>query len=223
MDKIMMEGKSRCIIVASGTCETSLLKFIKPDDYVIAADGGYKYLKDADIRPDIIIGDFDSLSKEDLEMIRMQAKCTFIQLPCEKDDTDTLYCIKHAIEKGYGEIHLFGVIGDRPDHSYANIQCLSFMKDKGVSGVIHDTEYDILMLQNESITLDKEYGDEMSIFSFSGKCDNVSLKGFKYPLTDETLTSSFPVGISNVITQDEAKITVGNGKAIVFIKRRFSY
>lgn len=211
--------KLRCMIIASGNCDETLLKLCNSADYIIAADGGYDYLKKAAIRPDVVIGDFDSLSEDNKKELFVREDIKTVKLPCEKDDTDMLYCIKYAIDKGYKEIHLMGAIGDRPDHSYANIQCLSYMKDRRVKGIIHDLEYDIFMLQDETLILNNRKGAEISVFSYYKEVKKVSLTGFKYPLKEVAISSSYPLGISNEISEDEAEIAVENGRVLVFLKR----
>ena len=111
----------RCVIV-SGAPEADL-SFIEnniiENDFVICADSGYKKCIQIGIVPDLIIGDFDSSLKPDLP-------CEIITLNREKAYTDTFHCVIEAVERGYKNIIIFGAIGDRFDHTYANILCLNY-------------------------------------------------------------------------------------------------
>ena len=106
-----------CYIIGAGECSRLLLP-LKKEDFVIAVDGGYEYVKDG--RVDLAIGDFDSLHyiPECKEKVVLQP---------EKDDTDTLSGIKEGLKRGYRYFYLYGGLGGRVDHSYANVQCLSLI------------------------------------------------------------------------------------------------
>ena len=100
-----------CCIVGAGPSEL----YIENGAFVIAADAGIEKLNKAGIVPDLIIGDFDSLgARPSGENVRI--------FPVEKDDTDTMLCLKHAIGQGANDVTILGGIGGRLDHTFANIQ-----------------------------------------------------------------------------------------------------
>ena len=110
-----MAVKMKCTIV-SGAPETELEYMEKYFDnsYIICADSGYRKCEKLGIKPDLVIGDFDSSDKPNFD-------CETIALDVRKDDTDTFFCVKTAVKKGFDEIVILGGIGSRLDHTYSNI------------------------------------------------------------------------------------------------------
>ena len=94
----------RCVIV--GGADINNYEFIRQtlcaDDYVIFCDSGLKHLEQLQARPSLIVGDFDSHENPRLDV-------ETIILPCEKDDTDTVFSVKEAIKRGFDEFLLIGV------------------------------------------------------------------------------------------------------------------
>lgn len=199
----------RCIIVGAGDFNTKLLQ-VEADDYVIAADGGYEHLRKERIKPDILIGDMDSIHKKVSDI-------SVIELPCEKDDTDTLAAIRMGLEKGYREFLLHGMLGGRVDHTLANIQCLLFLKKNGAHGVLYGKDSYIQLLQNEKLEFPETMQGMISVFSLSEESTGVSEKGLKYTLEDTTLSQCFPVGISNEFIGKPSSISVREGTLIICV------
>lgn len=182
------------------------------DDYIICADGGYRYAKAEGICPDIVIGDFDSMADEpvDSQVIRLQT---------EKDDTDTLVCLNHGIEKGFDTFVILGGLGGRLDHTIANLQVISHAIDKKKSIWIIDGKNRATMIDSGSLILEKEEDVKVSLFSFTEVCVGVNISGVKYPLRDHLLSQSFPLGISNEFVEDQAQIGVLAGKLLIILSQ----
>ncbi len=117
------------VIFANGPCSSyeKALQIIPRCTLSIAADGGLYHCRNCDLVPDILIGDFDSVSAEMLEDYRRR-QCTVLEFPVDKDATDLELAVNTAIERGSSVIHLFGVLGGRWDMSLANILLLSHEK-----------------------------------------------------------------------------------------------
>ena len=206
-----MEDK-KAVIFASGPVSDYgfITNLLSGCEYIICADGGLEHCKKCGLVPDIIIGDMDSY-----EGLLDESK--LIKHPVEKDDTDTSLCIKHAIDKGYMNIEIFGAVGGRIDHTLANLQMLLFAKENGANCVLNDSLQTVFLLQNETKKLCVEKGTTVSIFSATVKSNNITLKGLKYPLENASLSNNFPLGISNIATEDEIQITVDDGILLVII------
>ena len=176
--------------------------------FVMVCDGGYQHLKG--IRPDLIIGDFDSLGYVP------QADCPVVQLPAEKDDTDIMAALRKGIELGFDRFILYGCMGGRPDHAYANYQVLGWLTEQGAEGVLIGDGWSITHIENRSITLYGMTGKTFSVFAPEGKAEGVSIVGAKYPLEGYTMSGAFPIGVSNEFTE-EGSVTVGvrNGRLLV--------
>ena len=181
----------------------------EPDDsdYLIAADAGYKYCREYNLIPDLVLGDFDSLGD-------MPEHPNVIQLPVEKDDTDTGYAIKIGIERGYRSFYIYGGMGgERPDHSIANMQTLVYLANRGCRGWLYGRDYVWTCIKNETIKI-KGNGN-VAVFCPDGEAKGVTLKGLKYELNDAVITSDFPLGASNSLADGEAEISVSDGCLLI--------
>ena len=183
-------------------------KFIKRDgDIVIAADSGINHLEKLGATPDIAVGDFDSLGfvPDCVEVIRH---------PVMKDDTDTMLAVKTGIERGYTEFVIYGGVGGRPDHTFANYQTLCYISRRGGKGFLCFNGYTACCITNSKINFSGGDGT-VSVFAMSGKALGVTLEGVLYPLENAELDYSFPLGVSNEFTESPAEIGVTSGTLLI--------
>ena len=209
----------RCIIVAAGDLTVGSVN-VNEDDLVIAVDGGLGYCSVLELEPDLILGDFDSVSEQEREaiaLLKAQIPERIIQLPQEKDDTDTLAAIKIGLENGYVRFLIYGGTGGRLEHTFANIQCLLYLKNHGATGYLMDGSGMICVLQNEEVKLKDNLEGYMSLFSLGKEAKGVTIQGMKYELENATLTNDYPVGISNEFTGKEALVKVEDGELLMVI------
>ncbi len=203
------------VIVAGGMLEADFaalyLKQERPE-YLIAADFGLEFMYQRQLRPDIVIGDFDSVAKEIVDYYRRDSRIRFFELNPVKDDTDTEAAVRIALHLGAGRITLLGVTGTRLDHVLANISLLLIGLQEHVPMTILDAHNRIRML-NQNIVLRKEeqYGDYVSLIPYMGDVTGVTLRGMKYPLTNHTFTGGNSLGISNEIVEEQAEILFSTG------------
>lgn len=198
-----------CCIFASGEIHDYENISLPENPYIICADGGYIHCQKLDIKPDIIIGDFDTL---DQTIIKEQNN---IRYPAEKDDTDTMLAIKYALEHGYTDIAVYGALGGRIDHTFANIQSLAYIQKHGGNGTICGDNEFLTVIENSSRSFPRKYGYYFSVFSLTERSDGVTAKGVKYPLINAILTNDFPLGVSNEITEDFCTLEVKSGILLV--------
>ncbi len=203
--------KVKCVIVSGAPNNDSdyLSKVIDESSFVIAADSGYKRCIDAKIIPDLIIGDFDSSVKPSIS-------CEIIKLPVEKDDTDTFFCVKEAVKRGYKQIEIYNAIGNRIDHTYANLLCLNYCLQNNVSAFIKNEKNKIFFV-NDKIELDDSEYKYFSVFSFSDKSEGVSIKDSYYEVDNITLNSFDQYGESNHFKEKKAIVSVKKGTLIVIL------
>lgn len=196
-----------CYIVCAG--ENYGLDFApQSGDYVIAADGGFKYLEQSDIKADLVIGDFDTLKyKPDHPNI--------ITLDKVKDDTDTLAAIREGINLGYSLFHIYCGLGGCIEHSIANIQLLAYLSEQNKKGFLFGKDCVITAVTNSSIKFPSDTTGRISVFSMSETSEGVYLKGLKYELDNAMLTSTFPIGVSNEFIGEESTITVTKGTVLI--------
>ncbi len=196
-----------CCIVGAGECNE--FDFIKgKDDLLIAADGGYEHLKKFGIRPDMAIGDFDSLGfvPDDIEIIK---------LPVEKDVTDMKAAVDIGIARGYKTFYIYGGCGGRIDHTISNIQLAASLAGAGIKAFIRDAKNVIVAVRNDKIELDASLKGYISVFAHSDLCEGVSIKGLKYTAENAKFSNTFPLGVSNEFINQKAEISVKNGTLIV--------
>ena len=200
---------SKCYIVGAGEFYGSFKK--EAGDLVIAADGGFDTLKKLGITPDLLIGDMDSIEgASDTE------KLIF---PVKKDETDSHLAYLEGVKRGYTEFELYGCVGGRDDHTFANYSLLIYGKRHGHSIKIVGKLCDIFVLKNESITLDGEKDKHFSAFAFAGEAHGVSLHGLEYEADNITLYPDFALAVSNRFTESPATVEVKDGELIVMCER----
>ena len=181
-------------------------------DLTIAADRGLEAFAAAGISPDILLGDMDSVSEAVLE--RMQETAEVDRLPCIKDDTDGVHALDVAIARGAKYITLLGALGGRMDHALANLMLLIRAHRSDVKARILDETVCIERVDTSAVLCGAK-GDTASLLPL-GSAKGVTLKGFFYPLDRQDLDSSYPLGVSNVIAQDEAVVSVEEGDLLLF-------
>lgn len=196
-----------CSIVCGAPCKLNG-KYVS--GYVIAADGGYDRCLAENITPDLIIGDFDSIKSG------IPENAEYIRTPCEKDETDSYLAACEAVKRGYDELRFFCALGGRLSHSLANIQILRDFKSKGIAGALFGEREAVLLLQDERTDIPR-FSGYLSVFALDG-CAEVSLEGVKYPLNRHKLTDLYPLGVSNEITAEYARITVHSGCCVVVLE-----
>ena len=191
-----------CIIFCAGGFDR-LVQPIDETDYVLAADGGLIHLQRLGIRPNGIIGDFDSLG-----YIPDGAQV----FPVEKDDTDSMLAVRKGLELGFRRFVIYGGLdGPRLDHTLANLQTLLFLAEHGAQGYLAGIRYIAAALRSGTTVFPASTKGILSLFCMGDDVHGVTLKGLQYPLEDGTLTSRFPLGVSNHFIGQEAVITVAQG------------
>lgn len=184
-------------------------------DICIACDKGYLYAERLGIRPDVILGDFDSVERPSA-----QADIPLLTYPKEKDDTDTMLAIRYALGQGCDHILILCALGKRLDHTLANIQSMAFAAAHGAACEIISEEEHLLTLTGEgSMILPEKEGWSLSLFSLSDRCTGLSIFGAKYSVTDVIIESTFPIGCSNDWVGQNAEISLKSGILLIVESR----
>ena len=203
----------RCVILSGGPIfDYSKIKpMILPTDYIIAADRGLHHAACMGITPHLAVGDFDSHQTPDI-------KIDTVQLPCEKDDTDTYYAVKEALSRGYRDILILGATGGRSDHMLANLYTLLYIKQKGAVGTMAD-EYCLITPVCGTATVNGDY-PYFSLVTVAGQAKGVTITGAKYPLQDGIIDPCYQYGVSNqVLPGQTAHIKVESGEVLLILSR----
>lgn len=214
-----MEAKGKCIVICAGDLTLGEIP-VGEKDFVIAVDGGLSYCGILNVEPDLILGDFDSVSRQEeeaIESLERRIPERILRLPCEKDDTDTLAALKEGLKRGYTEFRIYAGTGGRFDHTMANIQSLLFLKNKGAAGYLVDGTGMMLIIKNEAVHFRKNLEGYLSLFSMVEESRGVTIEGMKYPLDKAVVRNDFPVGISNEFVGEAASVSVEDGTLVCMI------
>lgn len=203
--------KPICYIVGAGDFSEACFPLnYRDDDLLLAADGGYGWLKKHNLKPDFIIGDLDSIKELPLDT-------PILRFPQQKDDTDMMLAVKHGQSLGYNTFVIYGATGGRLDHTIANLQLLHYIANHNGTGYLADAVSLMTVIKNKSISIKGNPNAGLSVFSLTPKSEGVTLKGVGYPLSDGILTSDFPLGVSNYLTSDTATISVKDGVLLIHL------
>ena len=203
----------RCVIIGGasigdyGTVSAKL----RQDDYMIYCDCGLRHMDGLGAEPDLIVGDFDSYSNPEFDT-------ETIVLPCEKDDTDTVFAVKEALRRGFEDFLLIGVVGERLDHTLGNVSILLMLDSAGKKGIIIDdySEMEIVSDRCEKPCIIDDSYAYFSLLNISGKASGVTIRGAKYPLEDAEITCEYQYGVSNeVLPGCTAEVSVGEGRLLL--------
>lgn len=199
----------RCVFVCNG--EFSSDGFcVRSQDFVIAVDGGYAYIKDL-CRVDLAVGDFDSLGyiPEGIATLRHNPI---------KDYTDTYLAFDEAFKRGYDEFAVYGALGGRLDHTIANLQCAYDFAKKGVEVKLIGKDCDAEVIMHKK-TISGSKGQTFSLFAFD-EAKGVYIKNGKYPLDNATLANTFPLGVSNELLDGDCEIEVKEGYVLLIVNKQ---
>ena len=211
-----MLGK-RCVIVAAGEIHNyeRAKSFLREDDFFIFCDAGLSHAGGLGVKPDVVVGDFDSCEPGDLEW--WKERCEIIQLPREKDDTDTMFAVKLAVERGYCDFVLLGAMGGRFDHALGNISILLYLNGLGKKAVLID-DYSLMQIAGKEPLLIEDSCSYFSVLTVAGNVSGVNIKNAKYPLENARLTPDFQLGISNeVLPGKVSEVSVESGRVLVVV------
>ncbi|MBO5944904.1 MAG: thiamine diphosphokinase [Clostridia bacterium] len=202
--------KRRCVIIGGGDCSVEILKNnIHSDDFIICADGGFDIANECGIKPDLLIGDFDSIKAIPENVVK-------ITLPVEKDVTDSVAAFNEGVERGFKKFVMFGATGGRFEHTLANISLMANASKSGFDFRIIDEKHTFYSISNSQIRIERKDNQQISVFAYGGNAVGVTEKGFYYSLCDYTLTPfNGALGTSNHIVDDYGEITVENGTLII--------
>ena len=199
--------RRRCAIITA-YCEgdPDLAYDRRRDDLILCADAGYQLARELGLKPDAVIGDFDSSEAPE--------RGNVIRYPIIKDDTDAILCARYALEMGVRDFLIVGGLGGRLDHTLANLQTLGWLAAQGARAELCDGKVRAWALRGGSIRIPRTPG-KLSLFALDGPCEGITSRGVKYPLMDATLTPLFPLGMGNDFTEAEAEIRVEKGTLLI--------
>ncbi len=204
------QKNKRCVIIGGADIGNydRIRKFLRQDDLFVFCDSGLSHMQPLGIEPDLIVGDFDSHQNPLLNV-------ETIVLPCEKDDTDTVFAVKEAVNRGYTDFLLIGVIGKRLDHSLGNLSILLYLDALDLTGTIVDDFSEIRIISRAPCLIPDEYS-YFSLLNISGIAKGIQIKNARYPLENGDITCQYQYGISNeVLPGKTAEVSVAEGQLLL--------
>ena len=206
----------RALIFVNGTIDDypQLARWLRPDDYLIAADGGARHFAALGLRPAALVGDLDSIAPELLAAYE-NAGVAIERHPPRKDETDLELAVRRAVADGADEILLLGALGGRLDQTIANL-LLPARLEWPVPILLADGRQLARVLRGgETVTLHGAPGDTVSAVPLSAEVTGITYTGLEYPLTDAILPLGSTQGVSNRMAGGKATIRIDRGILLV--------
>ncbi len=212
----------RAVIFASGGLRRPdfLLRLLRADDWIVAADGGARHCLALGLTPSLLIGDFDSLPETARRRLE-SAGTPSLRFPEAKDQTDLELALTYVVRQGADEILVAGALGDRWDHSLANLSLGLSPALASATLTFDDGTTSIVFLHaGQSRTVRGRPGDLVSLIPLNGNAGEVETRGLQYPLAGETLAFGSTRGVSNILEGEQAQVAVGSGSLVVLLTRQ---
>ncbi len=201
---------NRCVIIGGAEINDYeyINRYLNKDDFCIFCDSGLRHLNKLTAKAGLIVGDFDS-------HINPHLNVETIVLPCEKDDTDTVFAIKEGIKRGFDSFLLIGVVGGRFDHTFCNISALLMLDALNKIAVIVD-DYSEMEIVSEKPVFIEDLCKYFSLLNIDGKAKGIYIENAKYNLENAEITSEYQYGVSNEVLPGQlAKVYVNEGKLLL--------
>ncbi|MDO8451458.1 MAG: thiamine diphosphokinase [bacterium] len=207
----------RAVIVGGGTLSPEVLRELDPSDYLVGVDYGAYWLVNNGKVPHVAIGDFDSVTQEELARIKESIPRVLIHAP-EKNYTDMELAVEHTLEQNPSNIVIYGAFGSRWDHSIGNLYLLKRAMEKNIPAVIRNEQNEAFLLAGALSISPSSRFRYISILPFTPTIV-VTLAGCTYNVKQKKITQGETIGISNEVTQGGGIITIHEGVAVVFRSR----
>jgi thiamine pyrophosphokinase len=206
----------RAVIFVNGLIRdlAATRRHLRPDDYLIGADGGTNHCLALGRQPHAVIGDLDSLSPALVEQL-VAAGVQFERYPAAKDKTDLELAIEHAAQAGADSILLLGALGGRLDQTLANLLLLARTGWTVPISIIEGEEEAQILRPGKTLVLDAPVGSTVSVLALTETVGGITYTGLHYPLVGFTLPLGSTRGVSNVVAQVPATIRIETGILLV--------
>lgn len=211
----------RCLIITGGPADPEFVSRFLEDkkyEYVIAVDAGLQVCKQLGIKPDLLVGDFDTYGREEILRYENLSECKLDIHRPEKDETDTELAFSDAAAAGFTEADVIGATGGRLDHELSNIFLAAQARNMGLFVNLYDRQNRVYVLDaklEKKHTFEKKnmYGTYISFLPLSETVSGITLTGFRYPLHNKTISMRENPGlcVSNEIEEGRAELTFSQG------------
>jgi len=212
-----MITRERAVLFANGEARDPRKLELRLDDFLVAVDGGLRHMLTLGLKPNLLVGDFDSISAEELESCRQEG-VEILRYPSQKDQTDLELALDAALARGYREIVIAFGLGGRLDHTLGNLALLSRL-DLGEAVLRFDDGETEVFMAGGSYRAACQVGDIVSLLPWNGAVRDISTAGLAYPLKGESLLPWQTRGVSNQCAGCEFQVSHGEGALLVIHQR----
>jgi thiamine pyrophosphokinase len=203
--------------VASGEADAADARWLADADRVVAIDGGTAWLAKVGRRPDLVIGDLDSA--DPALIAALEADGVAIERHAvAKDASDTELAVAGVLAAGADEIVILGALaGPRLDHQLANLMLLVDPQLSGLPDlrIVRGSTVVRALHARASLALEGRPGDLVTLLPIGGDAAGVRTAGLRYPLKGETLSIGRSRGLSNVVVDPPASVSLERGSLLV--------
>ncbi len=214
---------SKAIIISGGELEEGFVEKVLSENEgasIVGVDKGVEYLYHHQIKPNYIVGDFDSIAPEVIKYYKTETNVAIREYNPVKDESDTEMAIRIAITIGSTEIYILGATGGRIDHLWANVQSLAIACKFNVRAYILDPQNRIFVTDKPcQLKKSEAYGKYLSVFSLSGDIFDFNMKGTKWPLEHHVLKPTDSLTVSNRFEDELVEIDFIGGTIVVMETR----
>ena len=202
----------RAVIISGGriTDYEHIKSQIKENDTIICADSGYNHAVKMGVVPSVVVGDFDSIRKTPDNVV-----C--LRYPARKDLKDTELAIDYEQDKGFQEFVILAGTGSRMDHSLTNILLLKSILTQGKKAMLID-EHNKIMITDSFLQVQEPTGSIVSLVPLTD-CRGVTTKNLEYPLYNADIYVGRGLGVSNIMTENYATISLDKGVLLVILAK----
>lgn len=208
----------RAIIFANGELNDvqEVRHLLRDDDLIIAADGGTRHALACGRMPDVVVGDLDSLTSEEVERLEAGA-AQIVRFSPHKDETDLELALLHAASAGTDEIIILAALGGRLDQTIANLLLLALPELRDIDVRIVEGAQVAFLIRDEAL-IEGQPGDTVSLIPLGGDAGGVTAEGLEWPLDDEMLRFGPARGVSNVLKARQARVCVRQGLLLCIVR-----
>jgi len=206
----------RTIIFVNGAVSDygALSRWVQAGDTIICADGGVTHCMALGYRPQVVVGDMDSVDPDTLH--RLAADGVELERhPRHKDQTDLELALERALRDGADEVLILGALGGRLDQALANILILAQRPWPVPIAVAEGNQVASILHGGETVTLRGSRGSTVSLIPLSNEVTGVTYSGLEYDLTDATISLGSTRAVSNVVSESPATISISTGLALI--------
>ena len=208
-----MKNERSALLVANGDPQRNLGDLISDHDFLIAVDGGLRHLLALKRFPDLLIGDLDSITSEELQAC-IDHGVEILRFKAEKDESDLELALLEALKRGYSDLSITNAGGGRVDHLLGNLSLLFHPALQHAKIKMTDQSSNFYPL-TQTVTLKTKSGDLISLIPWQDSAIGVTTANLAYPLDNETLLPYGTRGLSNVALGGEITVSLQSGQILL--------